>query len=164
MLDYWIHYIPAVSRPPQPCLGILMRSMSFRRCSSAHRNLSPHICILFLLWLCRWREALPPPHRCPGSPQLQERKNKKNDILGTLKNSIHFDYYGVVYGSPCGRPEKVCLFTLPWLALRRTGFSSEKNCCYSFLSSSKKNWNDSTYQTGWLPVIRSGAKRAERTY
>ena len=45
--------------------------------------------------------------------------------------------YGVVYRSPCGRPEKVCWFILPWLALRRTGFSSEKNCCYSFLSSSK---------------------------
>ena len=29
--------------------------------------------------------------------------------------------YGVVYGSPCGRPERVCLFILPWLALRRTG-------------------------------------------
>ena len=28
--------------------------------------------------------------------------------------------YEVVYGSPCGRPEKVCLFILPWLALRRT--------------------------------------------
>ena len=54
-------------------------------------------------------------------------------------------YYGVVYGSPCGRPEKVCWFILPWLALRRTGFSSEKNCCYSFLSSSKKNLNDSTF-------------------
>ena len=32
------------------------------------------------------------------------------------------EYYGVVYGSPCGRPEKVCWFILPWLlALRRTG-------------------------------------------
>ena len=46
------------------------------------------------------------------------------------------DNYGVVYSSPCDRPEKVCLF--PWLALR-TGFGSEKNCCYSFLSSSEKN-------------------------
>ena len=29
-------------------------------------------------------------------------------------------FYAVVYGSPCGRPEKVCWFILPWLALRRT--------------------------------------------
>ena len=58
------------------------------------------------------------------------------------------------YGSPCGRPEKVCLLILPWLALRRPGFSSEKNCCYSFLSSSKKNLSDSTFRTGWLSSFR----------
>ena len=54
----------------------------------------------------------------------------------------------VVYGSPCGRPEQVCLFILPWLALRRTGLVL-KRTYYSFLSSSKKNL-DSTFRTGWL--------------
>ena len=39
---------------------------------------------------------------------------------------------------------------------KKNWFSSEKNCCYSFLSSSKKNL-DSTFRTGILSVIRSGA-------
>ena len=60
-------------------------------------------------------------------------------------------------GAATGGIEKVYLFILRWLALRRTGFSSEKNC-YSFLSSSEKNLNDSTFWTGWLSVVRSDDK------
>ena len=52
----------------------------------------------------------------------------------------------MVYGSPCGRPEKVCLFHSSLISSKKNWFSSEKNCCYSFLSSSKKNLNDSTFQ------------------
>ena len=35
--------------------------------------------------------------------------------------TIATSFYEVVYGSPCGRAEKVCLFILPCLALRKTG-------------------------------------------
>ena len=42
------------------------------------------------------------------------------------------------------------------ISSKKNWFSSEKNCCYSFLSSSKKNFVlDSTFRTGWLSVIRS---------
>ena len=48
----------------------------------------------------------------------------------------------------------VCLFILSWFKVPRiTRVSSEKNCCYSFLSSSEKNLNDLTFRTTWLSVI-----------
>ena len=56
----------------------------------------------------------------------------------------------------------VCLFSLDLIVLRRTCISSEKNCCYSFLSSSEKNlseWLD--VQTGWLSWWRTDFKLSE---
>ena len=43
-----------------------------------------------------------------------------------------------LYSSPCGRPEKVCFVYSSLISSKKNWFSSEKNCCYSFLSSSKK--------------------------
>ena len=98
------------------------------------------------------------------SKSLKKKINAKNKEVTTFWNLSHqrvkpkwwqvvynSAYYEVVYGSPCCRPEKVCLIILPWLALRKNWLSSEKNSCYSFLSSSKKN---STFRTGWLSIIR----------
>ena len=49
------------------------------------------------------------------------------------------------------------------ISSKKNWFSSAKNCCYSFLSSSKKNL-DSTFRTGWLSVIRSGAMHTVHSY
>ena len=51
---------------------------------------------------------------------------------------------------------------LPWLALlRRTGFSSEKNCCYSFLSIAlKRTWM--TRRFGQVDCPPSGVARSGR--
>ena len=50
----------------------------------------------------------------------------------------------MVYGSPCDRPG---------LLVNYFFINSEKNCFYSFLSSSEKNLNDLMFQTAWLSVI-----------
>ena len=110
-------------------------------------NNSPSVCLCqesrtWRWWVGCWRlkrglqTSVIPGRTNFGSFEVWEHSIFKQLVITTL---WRLGNYGVVYGSPCGRPEKFCLFILPWLALRRTGFSSEKNCCYSFLSSSKKN-------------------------
>ena len=51
--------------------------------------------------------------------------------------------YGVVYGSPCGRPEKVCLFILSWIALRRTGLVLRRTVVMlSWVALKRTEWLD----------------------
>ena len=49
------------------------------------------------------------------------------DVPWRLRTAWCGRNYGVVYGSPCGRPEMVCLFILPWLPLIHIVVANNKN-------------------------------------
>ena len=68
--------------------------------------------------------------------------------------------YGVVYGSPCGRPEKVCLFILPWLALRRTGLFLKRTVVILSWVALKRTWM--TRHFGQVDCPSSGVARRGR--
>ena len=60
----------------------------------------------------------------------------------------------VVYGSPCGRPEKVCLFILPWLALRWTGLVLKRTVVILSWVALKRTWV--TWRFGQVDCPSSG--------
>ena len=75
-------------------------------------------------------------------------------------HSSNIRLYEVVYGSPCGRPEKVCLFILPWLALR-TGLVLKRTVVILSWVALKRTW---TRCFGQVDCPSSGVARCVRSY
>ena len=71
--------------------------------------------------------------------------------------------YEVVYGSPNGRPEKFCLFILPWSALRRTGLVLKRTVVILSWVALKRTWTRRFGQVD-CPSSGSGAMLAVRSY
>ena len=98
-----------------------------------------------------WKMAVMNLFCCPSCNQ--------NAILTIT--SVSKTLYGVVYGSPCGRPEKVCLFILPWLARRRTGWVLKRTVVILSWVALKRTWKEldvsdrlTVRHQEWLPVMR----------
>ena len=73
-------------------------------------------------------------------------KSNISDVPWRLRFAWCGRIYEVVYGSPCGRPEKVCLFIPPWLALR-TGLVLKRTVVILSWVALKRTWTQEWWRT-----------------